>query len=264
MFLEDYSIHSKNQRDYYNKTAQYYDSWHVEIDSAKIVDAWNFKNLSNFLGNKKVERSLELGCGTGRLANNLFSISREVYGVDQSSEVLAIAQRKYPQLKLTCAEVIKLPYQSDFFDLVLINGSLHHFFAVEKTLAEAYRVLKPGGVFVLLGEPSKQFMKFYNPFFYFWLADRVIAKFISFFKKPITNSQLIEPEAEAYKPAKLKKQLLAAGFDVKLFYTYDYFHRTENKFLLKFYSCYLDWENRVLAKIFKNLGMAIQVMARKK
>jgi len=260
----EYSTRSKNQKDYYDRTAQDYDSWHVEVASAKIVDAWNFQNLLKFLGNTPINRAVELGCGTGRLANDLLNLSKEVYGVDQSSEVLAIAKNKYPQLKLTCAEVVKLPYEDNFFDLVIINGSLHHFFAVAETFREAHRVLKPGGVFALLGEPTNQFLKWYNPFFYFWLLDRVIAKILSFFKKPSIDSKLIEPEAETYKPSQLKRQLSQAGFEVRLFYTYDYFHRTENPFLLKFYKTYLDWENKTLAKIFKNLGMAIQAMAIKK
>lgn len=264
MTLGDYSTHSQRQKDYYNQTAQHYDTWHVDVGSAKIVDAWNFHNLRQFLRNKGLNRALELGCGTGRLANNLLGLFKEVYGVDQSSEVLAIAQNKYPQLKLNCAEVVNLPYEDNFFDLVIVNGSLHHFFAVQKTLSEAYRVLKPNGAFVLLGEPNGQFMKLYNPFFYIWLIDRVAAKLIALFKKSDINSQIIEPEAEVYRPARLKQQLVAARFEVKLFYTYDYFHRTENKFLLKFYKTYLDWENKTIAKIFKNLGMAIQVMAIKK
>ena len=259
-----YQKKSQEQRDYYNQTAQSYDQWHVETPSAKIVDAWNFANLKKFLGNRKINKTLELGSGTGRLANSLLTISQEVYGVDQSEEVLKIARQKYPQLKLDCAEVVNLPYQDDYFDLVIINGSLHHFFAVQKTLEEARRVLKKDGAFVLLGEPSSQFLKFYNPFFYFWLLNRILAKIFSLFNKKNTSNEEIEPEAEAYAPWKLRKQLIQAGFLVKDFYTYDYFKRSDNSFLLKFYSYYLKLENKTLVKIFPYLGQAIQVFAIKK
>lgn len=258
--MNNYSVKSKEQKDYYNKTAEKYDQWHVEPNSAKVVDTWNFNNLKKFLKGRKIERCLDLGCGTGRLSNELLEISKEVYGVDQSNEVLKIAKQKYPQLKLSCAEVIKLPYQDNYFDMVIINGSLHHFFAVKETLKESYRVLKPNGVFILLGEPNKQFMKLYNPFFYIWIIDRLLIKL---FSKSIAE-ELIEPDAEKYIPKVLKKQITKTGFDLKQYYTYDYFSRWENEKWLSKYAKYLEWEHKYLAKLFKNLGMAIQCFAIKK
>jgi len=259
-----YSQKSEIQKEYYNKTAKQYDNWHINPPSAKIVDAWNFRNLQKFLKNKHINKSLELGCGTGRLANSLFQIADEVYGVDLSQAVLKIAQEKYPKLKLQCSEVVSLPYPDNYFDLVIINGSLHHFFAVEKTLEEAHRVLKKGGAFVLLGEPSSQFLHPSNPFFYFWAVNRILNKFFTIFFKGLANNELIEPEAESYKPWILKKQLTQAGFKVEDFYTYDYFVRSNNKFLLKFYKTYLDFEHKIISKIFPYLGLAIQAMTIKK
>jgi ubiquinone/menaquinone biosynthesis C-methylase UbiE len=259
-----YTEKSKIQKDYYNDTAEKYDEWHINPPSASIVDKWNFNNLKRFLGDRQINKSLELGCGTGRLANSLFKISDEVYGVDLSEEVLKIAKNKYPKLKLTCSEVIKLDYPDNYFDLVIINGSLHHFFAVEETFKEANRVLKPGGVFVLLGEPNSEFLKPYNPFFYTWLLNRVLNKMFSFIKSNNQAKELIEPDAESYKPWLLKKQLTKANFEIKIFYTYDYFVRSNNKFLLKFYKTWLNIENKILAKIFPYLGLAIQAFSIKK
>ncbi|MFA5126483.1 MAG: methyltransferase domain-containing protein [Patescibacteria group bacterium] len=257
-----YQIQSQKQKDYYNQTAKHYDQWHVDTGSAAVVDAWNFSNLKKFLGKNKIDTCLDIACGTGRLSNNLLQIAREVYGVDQSQAVLDIAQAKYPQLKLACAEVVDLPYADNFFDLVLINGSLHHFFAVKKTLTEAKRVLKPGGYFVLLGEPSSLYHKIYNPFFYIWLVDRAINKIFSLVKKSPASSE-IEPEAEAYHPPQLKQQFLDSGFIVRQFYTYDFFPRHESRICLKIYRWYLPYEHKILAKICPFLGSAIQIFAQK-
>jgi ubiquinone/menaquinone biosynthesis C-methylase UbiE len=259
-----YTEKSKVQKNYYNETAEKYDEWHIDPPSAKIVDAWNFANLKNFLKNKHLNKSLELGCGTGRLANSLFQISNEVYGVDLSQEVLKIAKQKYPKLNLECSEVINLPYPDNYFDMVIINGSLHHFFAVEKTFKEAHRVLKAGGAFVLLGEPNSEFLKPYNPFFYTWALNRVFNKLFGFLSSNKGPQELIEPDAESYKPWILKKQLQKADFKVKSFYTYDYFVRSNNELILKFYKKWLNTENKTLAKIFPYLGLAIQVFAIKK
>lgn len=262
---------SKVQKDYYNETAAKYDEWHIDPPSAKIVDFWNFNNLKKFLKDispnasvKHLYKSLELGCGTGRLANSLFQISDEVYGVDLSQEVLKIAKNKYPKLILECSEVVNLSYPDNYFDMVIINGSLHHFFAVEKTFKEAYRVLKNGGVFILLGEPNSEFLKPYNPFFYTWALNRIFNRLFGIFNSQSTSQDLIEPDAESYKPWVLKKQLKQAGFTVKSFYTYDYFVRSNNKFLLKFYLAYLNFENKTISKIFPYLGLAIQAFSIKK
>jgi len=263
-----YSTKSQEQKDFYNKTAQKYNKWHVEQASAKIVDAWNFANLEKFIKKNKngeLSRCLNLGCGTGRLSHNLFKISGEVYGLDQSNEVLKIAKEKYPKLKLTCAEVVNTPYEDNYFDMVIINGSLHHFFAVEETFAEVNRILKPKGFFILLGEPNAGYLKAYNPFFYGWVVNRIFSKILNLFKvEKDKKPEMIEPDAEVYVPAKLKKQLIKHGFKIKQLYTYDYFHRTENKLALSFYHNYLNFEHSFIAKIFPNMGSAIQCFAIKK
>lgn len=263
------------QKDYYNSTAEKYDAWHTETESAKIVDQWNFENLQKFLlashsrersGNQqKVEKCLDIACGTGRLSAKLLQVADSVYGVDLSEEVLKIAKNKYPQINFSLGESVALPYEDNFFDLVIINGSLHHFFATEKTFAEAYRVLKTNGKFVILGEPNKNYGALWNPFFYLWLLVRVLTRILNIFVKQKTVYQeLIEPEAESFVPAELKATLLKVGFEIQAFYTYDYIPRNESKLFLKNYASYLAWEHKFLSKIWPNLGSAIQFLAIKK
>lgn len=261
----DYQSKSQRQRDYYDSTAKNYDSWHVETASSKIVDQWNFSNLCNYIGNKRLNNCLDLACGTGRLTNNLLSIANNVYGLDISEKVLEIAKQKYPQLHLQLGEVTNLPYPDNFFDLVIINGALHHFFAMPETFKQVYRVLKSDGHFVLLGEPNKLFTKKYNPFFYLWLATRILAKAYHsiFIREKQLDSRLIEPEAEVFNPREMEKTLLNTGFRINNFYTYDLLPRNENRLYLKIYKQLLNLEHKTLAKIFKNSGQAIQVFAQK-
>ena len=155
----EYQENLKVQQNYYDRTAEQYDNWNVDVPSALIVGKWNFDNLKKFIGDKKIERCLDLGCGTGRLSNDLLKISDEVYGVDASQKLLNIAQKKYPNLKLEFGEASSLPYEDNLFDLVVVNGALHHFFALAETCREVNRVLKPGGIFAILGEPNKNYNK---------------------------------------------------------------------------------------------------------
>lgn len=262
---DNYQEKKQIQQDYYNSTAEKYDVWHTETESAKIVDTWNFENLQKFLNNSKVDKCLDIACGTGRLSSKLLQVADSVYGVDLSEEVLKIAQNKYPQINFSLGESVNLPYEDNFFDLVVINGSLHHFFATEKTFVEAFRVLKSGGKFIVLGEPNKNYGALWNPFFYVWFLFRVITRILNIFVKQKTvQTELIEPEAESFVPAELKAKLLKVGFEIKAFYTYDYLPRNESKLFLEHYATYLAWEHRFLSKIWPNLGSAIQFLAIKK
>lgn len=263
--LDKYEEKKQIQKDYYNSTAEKYDHWHTETASAKVVDEWNFANLKKFLNVEKVDTCLDIASGTGRLSNKLLQVSKKVYGVDLSEEVLKIAQSKYPEIEFKIGESVNLPYESNFFDLVIINGSLHHFFAMEKTFAEAFRVLKPGGKFVILGEPNANYHKWHNPFFYLWIASRLLinAALSILATKTVFHKEQIEPDAEVFVPKKMRQALKNVGFEINQFYTYDYVPRLEAEWFIKKYAKYLKWERAYLSKWLPDLGAAIQFMARK-
>jgi len=263
--MSEYKKNLEVQQGYYNSTADKYDQWHIDPKSAKVVDAWNFENLKGFLSDKRIDKCLDLGCGTGRLSHSLLQISKEVYGVDASREVLKIARDKYPDLKLGFAEAVDLPYEDDFFDLVVINGSLHHFFAMEGTFKEAFRVLNKGGVLAILGEPNIYYGKWWNPYKYLFILYRVAVMVGNMFRKNKQQSnEPIEPDAEAFVPMKMKDSLKGVGFDVKKFYTYDFLPRNESKLFLSQYKKILAFDKNVMNKVAMNLGSAIQCFCVKK
>lgn len=87
---------------------------------------------------------LDIGCGGGR--EYLTKYGAEVYGVDVNSELLEIAGRIYKEVHL--CDCIKLPFSSEFFDIVVSSDLFGHISDEKKIemLKEVYRVLKPGGV----------------------------------------------------------------------------------------------------------------------
>lgn len=92
-------------------------------------------------------RSLEIGCGEGFL---LASRGRgEKFAVDLSIEAIRKAQgRARAHFCLALAE--RLPFPTDYFDLVSSVGVMEHFLDVQEALSEIRRIVRPGGHYVSL------------------------------------------------------------------------------------------------------------------
>ncbi len=107
--------------------------------------------IVRWAGLKEGERLLELGVGTGRLALPLVEEGLAVFGVDISWKMLEVLRGKDRQHRV-CAvqgDITALPFSSASFDAVLAVHVLHLVGAWQTALAEAVRVLRPDGCFVL-------------------------------------------------------------------------------------------------------------------
>jgi 2-polyprenyl-6-hydroxyphenyl methylase/3-demethylubiquinone-9 3-methyltransferase len=89
-------------------------------------------------------RLLDVGCGGGLLAPHVAGY-RHV-GVDLSERALAVAARHGVQP--VRADAGALPFADAAFDVVVAGEVLEHVEDLDRVVAEALRVLKPGGVFV--------------------------------------------------------------------------------------------------------------------
>jgi ubiquinone/menaquinone biosynthesis C-methylase UbiE len=96
---------------------------------------------------------LDIGCGTGTLAIMAKRAHPDatIVGLDGDPKILAIAAHKVAAAGLDVAlhhgMAFELPYPDGSFDRVLSSLVLHHLTPEDKrrTLAECYRVLRPGG-----------------------------------------------------------------------------------------------------------------------
>ncbi|MBC2732970.1 MAG: class I SAM-dependent methyltransferase [Desulfobacteraceae bacterium] len=93
---------------------------------------------------------LDLGCGTGWIQEVLLlkNQQRSLIGVDISDGMLRFAQRKKMPVVLGDAE--KLPFKDGCFDGVMAKGVMHHLSDMASAAAEIARIIKPGGVAVLV------------------------------------------------------------------------------------------------------------------
>jgi len=124
------------------------DSWNANLYDTKHSFISNYGNdLIELLTPKEGEKILDLGCGTGDLANRISAEGADVVGVDQSTNMVGQALSKYPEIKFIVGDATSLDYK-DEFNAVLSNAVLHWIKQPEEALNSIYRSLKTSGRFV--------------------------------------------------------------------------------------------------------------------
>lgn len=111
----------------------------------------------------RVDRLLEVGCGTGYVGLNLClsepGLIGELHACDISRGMVDACLRNAAGLGLEVdarqSELERLDYADGEFDMVVGHAILHHIPDVPAALSEMHRVLRPGGVCVLAGEPTR-------------------------------------------------------------------------------------------------------------
>lgn len=115
------------------------------------------------------QRLLDLAAGTGdfaQIASDLLPSLQEVYLVDITPEMLALAPPKKPQRPnlhwhIMVADAHQLPFETSYFDAITVGYGVRNFTDRLQALREMHRVLRPGGIAVILetGMPKNTFWK---------------------------------------------------------------------------------------------------------
>jgi ubiquinone/menaquinone biosynthesis C-methylase UbiE len=101
------------------------------------------------------ERVLDLACGTGTFEQRVLAAvpDAQIVGVDLAPAMVERARAKLdgrPNVRFEQADVHALPFDDNAFDVAVCANTFHYFTHPEAVLAEARRVLQPGGRLVVL------------------------------------------------------------------------------------------------------------------
>jgi len=114
------------------------------------------KNLINLMNPSKNKNLIDVACGTGdigKLYLDNTDINNNITCIDPNKGMIAKGKKKlinYKNINWIISEAERLPIKSDLFDFYTISFGLRNTKDLNKTLSEAYRVLKPGGRFLCL------------------------------------------------------------------------------------------------------------------
>ena len=125
---------------------------HAEVNRLFVSDLLEAMEDAGLEGSEQV---LDLGTGTAQIPIEMCRQTespQKIIAVDLAGEMLKVAEENVhqadlqQQIKLELIDAKQLPYEDEFFDVVMSNSIVHHIPEPLSVLAESFRVLSPGGL----------------------------------------------------------------------------------------------------------------------
>jgi ubiquinone/menaquinone biosynthesis C-methylase UbiE len=189
--------------DFFDQIALEYDGWagglHARV-AARLVE---------LAAPKKGEHALDVGTGTGLVAH-LVAVKvspGSVIGIDLSDRMLSIARsKKGKNLQFLGMAAERLVFKPEMFELVTMGQALAYLADPADALAEAHRVLRPGGRLAVSNQRRSLSTRAQDLFFQ-GLAPLARRHYLRFPRYSSDRARLGEPDV-------LPQMLEAAGFEV--------------------------------------------------
>jgi SAM-dependent methyltransferase len=145
--------HVRKNRRFWDATSREYQAQHG-ARLARRAEAWGVWRIPESrlgaLGEVRDKDVLELGCGAARWSLALARRGARAVGIDLSGEQLGHARRAVVRAKMPVALVQgsaeDLPFHGDTFDVLFCDHGAMSFADPDRTVPEAARVLRPGGL----------------------------------------------------------------------------------------------------------------------
>lgn len=123
---------------------------------AELLARHNFETavIRDHFRARHFDRSLEIGCGYGRLTPTFADFSDEHFPVDINPEALELAAMTYPDYHFSEASALELPFPDQHFGLISTWTVIQHIppSQIERACNEIVRVLAVGGLLLICEE----------------------------------------------------------------------------------------------------------------
>jgi SAM-dependent methyltransferase len=212
----------KANRDFFNRSV-----WAAEYFAHENASPTFRQRYQALLGDWDGKVVVDLGCGPGNVFARLGGTPQLLIGVDIAVNALKMA-RQYGYVPLL-ADAHRVPLRDGCADIVIANAVLHHCDDMARVLAEAARLVKPGGLLVTDQDPQVSAWRFrgvgfllhhakYSPLFpiFRWLVGRPLATWdqqMARFHTEIHNQW----PGDGVEPGLYDRVLLPLGFKFQLF-----------------------------------------------
>ena len=137
----------KNHIEHYKKDAEFYDFFTYD----KFLEQEHRRRYEAIFNLHKIkigEKILEIGSGAGHAVKHISSAN--YFPLDVSSFNLKQIKNKSPKpIYPVSGDVYNLPFETGSLDFIILSEVLEHLDKPDEAIKEIYRVIKPGGAFVV-------------------------------------------------------------------------------------------------------------------
>ena len=137
----------ENVRSLFDQRAAYLDRRQLDIRLRR-------ETVDRVVQGKPYTEILDIGCGDGSISTPLLNSKCRLTLLDVSPGMLSIARSRVPEelssrVKFVNQDFMQVPFEKNFFDLVICVGVLAHVVSPQDLIAKIASVLKPGGTLIL-------------------------------------------------------------------------------------------------------------------
>jgi SAM-dependent methyltransferase len=135
-------------------------NWQQNTDSFQRIKMGSPSSYWSYGLNKRLQlvqkyldfdhkKILDMGCGLGEFMIHFNKLGAESFGIEVDPEKVALIKDAEIKSHVQVAPAERLPFSEETFDLVFSHEVLEHVNDDRQAIAEALRVLKPGGKFII-------------------------------------------------------------------------------------------------------------------
>ncbi|MEN8146418.1 MAG: bifunctional demethylmenaquinone methyltransferase/2-methoxy-6-polyprenyl-1,4-benzoquinol methylase UbiE [Campylobacterota bacterium] len=194
------------------------------VMSMGVDRSWRRKGCDKsfgFYGQNEIDLIVDVACGTGDMMDYWRKQAEKgglkvekLLGVDPSEGMVGVGKEKFPEFDFVIAPATEIPLEDAKADMLSISYGIRNVVERQKGLEEFNRVLKPGGMVVIL-----EFMKNENPSLLGRIRDfymnKILPKVGGFISKNLEAYEYLPNSIEGFLTvANMQSELEEAGFEI--------------------------------------------------